>query len=154
MWQEGVSLKNCDIGYDIGCDITVFPVISQFFSVISQVIFWFSISGFSAVISSTDVLLLIIQVLSQDGKTIVLMRTMMAAIQKWILMICAILKTKILTFHQVQLPISDHTHDFSQTCPAGLICLKTLSTRHFQHFHFHFHWKDLHLECTTRLINL
>jgi len=86
--------------------------------------------------------LLFIQVLGQDGITIILTRTMMAAIQNWILMICAILKTKILTFHQVQLPMSDHTHDFSQTSPTGLICLKTLSTRHFQHFHFH--WKDLH----------
>jgi hypothetical protein len=52
-----------------------------------------------------------IQVLSQDGTTTVLTRTMMAAIQKWIVMICAILKTKILTFHQVQLPMSDHTLD-------------------------------------------
>jgi hypothetical protein len=34
---------------------------------------------------------------------------MIAAIKRWILMICAILKTNIRTFHQVQLPMSDHT---------------------------------------------
>jgi hypothetical protein len=88
------------------------------------------------------VLLLFIQVLGQDCTTIILTRTMMEEIKKWILTICVILKTKILTFHQVQLPMSDHTPDFSQTCPTGLICLKTLSIRHFQYLHFH--WKARH----------
>ena len=50
---------------------------------------------------------------------------MIAAIEKWMLMICAILMTNILRFRHVQLPMSDHMPDFLQTCPTGLIWLPT-----------------------------
>ena len=45
----------------------------------------------------TDVQLLFIQVLHRVGTTILLTRTVIAATEKWMLMICAILKKNILT---------------------------------------------------------
>ncbi len=121
MWQENISLFFL-LYHSIFCDITGHFLV-------------FKIRIISGDIS-TDVLLLFIQVLGQDCTTILLTRTMMAEIKKWTLMICAILKTKILP----PVPPSSTANvgpyarflDFSQTCPTGLICLKTLSIRHFQ----------------------
>jgi len=58
--------------------------------------------------------LFFIQVLHQVGTTILLTRSIITVIKKWILMICAILKTYILTFHQVQLPMSESVGPYAQ----------------------------------------
>ena len=111
-WQERVlAQKSCDIGPDIGSDIGVFAVISDFCPDIGVDI-RSDIGSFFCSDIGTDVLFSFFQVLHRLGPTIILTRTMIAAIEKWMLMICAILKTNVLRFRHVQLPMSDHMPDF------------------------------------------